>query len=86
MARESDQVTIEICDQGKGISPERLTEIQSRHSGVGIRGMRERLRQFDGTLNIESDGSGTRVIATIPVPKATSSEGERKVEPLQQPA
>jgi signal transduction histidine kinase len=48
--------------------------------------MRERLRQFDGTLNIESDGSGTRVVATIPVPKGTSSEGESKVEPLQQPA
>jgi signal transduction histidine kinase/PAS domain-containing protein len=86
MARESNLLTIEIRDQGKGISPERLSEIQLRRSGVGIRGMRERLRQFDGTLNIESDGSGTRVIATIPVPKATSSEDENKAEPLQQPA
>ncbi|HZC25326.1 MAG TPA: GAF domain-containing sensor histidine kinase, partial [Candidatus Binatia bacterium] len=86
MGRDSNQITIEIRDQGKGISPQRLTEIQSRQSGVGIRGMRERLRQFDGTLNIESDGSGTRVVATIPVPKGTSSEGESKVEPLQQPA
>ena len=86
MVRESNQVVIEICDQGKGISPERLTEIQSRRSGVGIRGMQERLRQYDGTLNIESDGSGTRVVATIPVPKPTSSEDESKAEPLRQPA
>jgi len=86
MLRQSSLVTIEIRDKGKGISPERLTEIQSRRSGVGIRGMRERLRQFDGTLTIESDGSGTRVVATIPVPKPTSSEDERKAEPLRQPA
>jgi signal transduction histidine kinase len=30
-------------------------------SGVGIGGMRERLRQFEGTMNIESDSSGTHV-------------------------
>jgi two-component system, NarL family, sensor kinase len=82
MTREENLITIEIRDQGKGMSPERLTEIQSRRSGVGIRGMRERLRQFDGTMNIESGSSGTRVVATIPVPKATSSEDEGKAEPL----
>src|ERR1700739_3856690 len=81
MTREENLITIEIRDQGKGMSPERLTEIQSRRSGVGIRGMRERLRQFDGTMNIESGSSGTRVVATIPVPKATSSEDEGKAEP-----
>jgi signal transduction histidine kinase len=86
MVRESKHITIEIRDQGKGISPERLTEIQSRRSGVGIRGMRERLRQFEGTLNIESDDCGTRVIATIAVPKAGSPEDESKAEPLQQSA
>lgn len=86
MVREPNHIAIEIQDQGKGISPERLTEIQSRRSGVGIRGMRERLRQFDGTLNIESDASGTRVIATIPILKTTSPEDENKAEPLQQTA
>ena len=81
MAREPNQIMIEIRDEGKGVSPERLTEIQPRRSGVGIRGMRERLRQFDGTMNIESDSSVTRVVATIPVPKVSSSEDER-AEPL----
>jgi hypothetical protein len=60
--------------------------------------MRERLRQFDGTLNFELDGSGTRVVATIPVPKLASFDardakgpepeardvkGRDKDEPLQ---
>jgi len=70
--RERDRVVIEVGDQGKGIPAEKLAEIQVRGAGVGIRGMRERLRQFDGELTIESDGSGTRVIADIPVPKETS--------------
>ena len=83
IARESNQITLEIRDQGKGMSPERLAEIQSGRSGVGIGGMRERLRQFEGTMNIESDSSGTRVFATIPLPKAASSEDQSKAEPLQ---
>ena len=83
IARESNQITLDIRDQGKGMSPARLVEIQSGRSGVGISGMRERLRQFEGTMNIESDSSGTRVFATIPLPKAASPEDQTKAEPLQ---
>ncbi len=83
IARESNQIALDIRDQGKGMSRARLAEIQSGRSGVGIGGMRERLRQFEGTMNIESDSSGTRVFATIPLPKAASSEGQSKPEPLQ---
>jgi PAS domain S-box-containing protein len=83
IARQSNQIALEIRDQGKGMSPARLAEIQSGRSGVGIGGMRERLRQFEGTMNVESDSSGTRVFAAIPLPKAASSEDQSKVEPLQ---
>jgi signal transduction histidine kinase len=83
IAREPNQIILDIRDQGKGMSPARLAEIQSGRSGLGIRGMRERLRQFDGTLNIESETSGTCVFATIPVPKAASTEEQSKAEPLQ---
>ena len=83
IAREPNQIILDIRDQGKGMSPARLVEIQSGRSGVGISGMRERLRQFEGTMTIESNNSGTRVFATIPLPKAASSEGQSKPEPLQ---
>jgi len=83
IARESNQITLDIRDQGKGMSPARLVEIQSGRSGVGISGMRERLRQFDGTMDIESDSSGTRVFATVPLPKAASPEDQTKAELLQ---
>jgi PAS domain S-box-containing protein len=83
IARESNLITLDIRDQGKGMSPARLSEIQSGRSGVGISGMRERLRQFEGTMNIESDSSGTRIFATIPFPKAASPDYRSKPEPLQ---
>jgi signal transduction histidine kinase len=82
IAREPNQVTVEVQDQGTGMSPERLAEIQSVGSGVGIRGMRERLRQFQGELKIESGSSGTRISVTIPVVKTATSEDEAKTRPL----
>jgi signal transduction histidine kinase len=51
-----------------------LAELQSQGSGVGIRGMRERVRQFKGEMNIESSPAGTAVLVTIPLPVASSSE------------
>jgi PAS domain S-box-containing protein len=65
--RKESSVDVEVQDQGRGMSPERLAEIQSQGTGVGIRGMRERVRHFRGDLAIESNGSGTKVYATIPV-------------------
>jgi signal transduction histidine kinase len=82
ISRESDRVLLEVRDDGKGMSPEKLAEVQTRGSGVGIRGMRERLRQFEGTLTIESDAYGTRVLATIPVPKSASPDSQGKTEPM----
>ncbi|MFZ0641445.1 MAG: response regulator [Candidatus Acidiferrales bacterium] len=71
ITRETDRVLVEVRDEGKGISPERLAEIQSKGSGVGIRGMRERLRQFQGEMIIQSGGAGTTVLVTIPLNAAT---------------
>jgi signal transduction histidine kinase len=59
---------VEIEDAGKGIPPEKESLFRlSGHTGVGLRGMRERLRQLGGALQIQSNGHGTQVIATLPV-------------------
>jgi PAS domain S-box-containing protein len=69
VTREKTRVRIEVRDEGKGISPQRLAEIQTQGSGVGIGGIRERLERLHGEMKIESNGSGTVVSATIPIPK-----------------
>jgi signal transduction histidine kinase len=61
---------VEVEDKGKGISPEKLGQLAAAGTpGVGIRGMRERIRQIGGTLEIHSrgEGSGTIVTARLPV-------------------
>jgi PAS domain S-box-containing protein len=83
IVRDPDLLTIDIQDQGKGMSPARLAEIQSQGSGVGIRGIRERLRQFEGNLKIESGSSGTRILVTIPIPKTGESTEQNGLEPLR---
>jgi signal transduction histidine kinase len=75
--REESAAHVKVEDQGKGMSPERLAEIQSEGTGVGIRGMRERVRHFRGDLVIESNGSGTTIYATLPLKPRPSRDQSR---------
>ncbi|MGD0267739.1 MAG: sensor histidine kinase, partial [Candidatus Sulfotelmatobacter sp.] len=79
--REEDhRLRVEIQDQGKGIPQEKQVELSSSaRTGVGFRGMRERLRQLGGILEIQSDGTGTAVIATLPLqPSVAGGEQESR--------
>jgi signal transduction histidine kinase len=72
IAQRDGHIQVEVKDQGKGIPALKRTEIISSATGtpgVGIRGMRERLRQLGGTLELHSDGEGkgTLVAALLPV-------------------
>jgi two-component system, NarL family, sensor kinase len=84
VVRDNDgELILEVRDEGRGMSVERLSEIQSSGSGVGIRGMRERVLQFSGRISIESDTSGTRIHVVIPTTKAVSRERTGSDEPVQ---
>jgi signal transduction histidine kinase len=83
IVQDDETLVLEVQDEGGGMPAERLSEIQSRGSGVGIRGMRERVLQLSGTMSIESDGSGTRIHVAIPTPKAALRERTGSDEPLQ---
>ena len=73
IAQRDGYIRVEVEDKGKGIPPQKRAEIVSSAigtPGVGIRGMRERLRQLGGTLELVSDGEGkgTRITTRLPVP------------------
>ena len=68
LIQEGDRLTIQVQDHGKGIPLEKQRAlIESGFGGVGFAGMRERLRQLGGTLEIRSEGRGTLVGATLKV-------------------
>jgi PAS domain S-box-containing protein len=68
ITREDGEVHLEVKDEGKGIPQDQQAALNSYGAmGVGFRGMRERLRQLGGTLNVNSSEEGTTVCATLPV-------------------
>jgi signal transduction histidine kinase len=74
------QVLVEVEDKGRGISPEKREEMVSGGApGVGIRGMRERMRQLGGDLEIASNGTGTTILARLP---AIEKSATAEVSPL----
>jgi PAS domain S-box-containing protein len=79
---DAEEVIVEIEDHGCGISPARLSAIQSQGSGVGIQGMRERIRQLRGHLNITSNESGTMIRVSLPIP-ASEEDASEDSAPLQ---
>jgi signal transduction histidine kinase len=66
LSRQGESVSLEIQDEGKGIPEERLAKIQGHRTGVGITGMRERVRHLNGTINIQSNANGTKISVTLP--------------------
>jgi signal transduction histidine kinase len=80
ITRHPAHIRVEIEDAGKGIPPEKRLSLESSvQTGVGFRGMRERLRRLGGTLEIQSNGHGTRVTATLPVRRAEATTAGREV-------
>ena len=66
LSRTGESVSLEIQDEGRGIPAEKLTEIQGHSTGVGITGMRERVRHLNGTLEIQSNANGTKISVRLP--------------------
>jgi len=74
--RSNHEVVIQVEDKGKGIPSEKLGSMTSAGTpGVGITGMKERVRQLGGTLEISSDHSGTKIVARLPISEASATEG-----------
>jgi signal transduction histidine kinase len=77
--RSENEVRLEVHDAGKGIPVDTQATLASgKLSGVGLRGMRERIRQMGGQLAVRSNADGTQISATLPVePSASPLESAR---------
>ena len=66
---QADAVRLEIADCGCGIPAQVLKCVSegSTGTGVGLAGMRERLDELSGALEINSSGSGTTLRAIVPL-------------------
>jgi signal transduction histidine kinase len=66
---EGKTAVLSIRDYGKGIAPEKLNSFNQTGagSGVGLGGMKQRIRNFGGQLTVKSDRGGTIILATLPL-------------------
>jgi two-component system NarL family sensor kinase len=66
---EEENAVLEVADRGRGIPAELLQRLQlgCAGTGVGLAGMRERLRELNGKLEINSGGFGTSLRAIVPL-------------------
>jgi signal transduction histidine kinase len=63
-----EDIVLTIMDYGKGIPSQTVDEFMQtgKGAGVGLAGMRERVRELGGRLEIRSNSSGTTVRAVLP--------------------
>ena len=68
LSRLPGEIHLEVSDQGRGIDPETQVKFfAGRSTGVGLQGMRERVRKIGGALQIVSNGNGTSVLVVLPI-------------------
>jgi signal transduction histidine kinase len=72
LRRSGGMLRLEVSDGGSGLASSLASEQPGKlhNLGVGISGMRVRLEQLAGKLDIESGPAGTRVHACVPIAAA----------------
>jgi len=75
--RQNGVVQLEVSDNGRGIPQENIQRLNNsaNQTGVGITGMRERVHELGGSLEIRSQNPGTSISVALPVsPPVLSSK------------
>lgn len=68
LGQEQGTLRLEVRDAGRGIAPNRLDTLRAVGAGMGLRGVKERVRQFAGDVRIDSEvGAGTAVFVSLPL-------------------
>jgi signal transduction histidine kinase len=80
LSKDAGRVTLQMTDHGSGMRPETLDAIRKARAivGVGIAGMRERVRQLGGQFEIGGDSNGTLIRVVLPINGINPSAGKTK--------
>jgi signal transduction histidine kinase len=70
LAREEGTVALRVEDHGRGLPRTAGGDDTPPPAGVGLAGMRERLRPLGGHLAIASSDRGTTLTAVVPLSEA----------------
>jgi PAS domain S-box-containing protein len=75
---DAENTILSIRDFGKGMPAEKLASFLKTGTGVGVGlgGMKQRIRELGGHLRVESTGNGTCIIATLPHMESASASDE----------
>jgi signal transduction histidine kinase len=86
LTSSGDQVMLTVRDHGTGISAEALQRLREDGTagGVGLTGMRERLREIGGKLEINSSRQGTEITAQVPIRRRVPTGPEILPIPAQE--
>ena len=77
LSHKSGEIQLQVSDQGHGINREIQDKFrEGKSSGVGLRGMKERIRQLGGGMQIQSSGNGTSVSVVLPIDGKEIARGE----------
>lgn len=76
LTRERGRITVKICDNGKGLESRDYRFSGSVTPGVGIQGMRERVRQLGGQFEIRSGETGTSITAMLPLDEVVAKSAD----------
>jgi signal transduction histidine kinase len=62
-------ISLIVRDFGKGIPAKTLENFRAKgtHVGVGLAGIKERVRELDGEFQIQSDSTGTVISVKVPL-------------------
>ncbi|MGA7216858.1 MAG: CHASE3 domain-containing protein [Candidatus Sulfotelmatobacter sp.] len=71
LSLDANEVLLRIRDFGRGMAPDVLERFKnnSGYLGIGLVGMRERLREMGGRMEVQSNATGTQILAWLPIPK-----------------
>ena len=71
LLKSENQIVVTVQDDGKGVA-EHIIEFRPGSIGIGIGGMRQRVKEFGGEVRLRNSNPGTLVEVMIPISSAVT--------------